>query len=256
MSNNRGFNVETVIRSNTIRVLSKLFGMKAFAESEDEEDTTSTAPIFDYEKMIAQARKEEKDKLYPRMKKLEDTNKLLTKSNNDNLLEVARLKEELETFKAGQQNIEDSQVVKDLRKKLGELEVENETLQKSKPDEEAIKAQIKAEYEVKLHLTTQLNENKDNILPVFAKSVTGKTKEEVDASIQNAINETIETKKTLGILDEDGNPIDTNKKNKGNKPPIANPSGAKDKDFDLETVKNLDVRSKEYAEYRKSQGLR
>ena len=115
-----------------------------------------------------------------------------------------------------------------------------------------------------MYRTTKLSENSDKILSVFADEVTGTSKEEIDASFEKAVEKTIATKKQLGLIDEEGNPITPKKKDskKAEKPnttpPVANPTSAEgNKDsFDLDYIQGLDPRSPEYAEFRKKMGLR
>lgn len=261
MSKQCDFKAESVRDLVTTSVLKRLFNLKAYAEgepsgSENNEggEPTPPQPQINFETLIVQARKEEKEKLYPRIKKLEEENKVLTTSNNTNLLKVAELQTKLDE---ALKNADESQAVKDLKKQISDLQAENTKLKESTPNEEELRNQIKAEYEVQLFKVEEITKNKDNILPVFEKDIKGTTKEEVTASIQDAIKNTLDTKKALGLVDEQGNPIETTKKPpKKEKPPVANPSGSEEKEYDLEYVRNLDPRSKEYAEWRKKQGLK
>ena len=248
--------------------LSKLRGLyrrglllRAFADEGDNggEGGNEGTPQINFETLIANARKEEKEKLYPRIKKLEDENKALVQSNNDNLVKLAQTQKELDELKS---NNGESQKVKDLEAQLETAQAEIKTLKESTPKEEEIRARIEAEYEVKLYRTTKLSENSDKILAVFADEVKGTSKEEIDASFEKAVEKTVQTKKQLGLLDENGNPIEkqTTPPKKDNKksvtPPVANPSTVEDSKFDFDYVQNLDPSSKEYAEFRKKMGLR
>ena len=238
--------------------------LRAFADEGDNGGSEGNggeegAPQINFETLIANARKEEKEKLYPRIKKLEDENKALVQSNNDNLVKLAGVQKELDELKA---NNGESQKVKDLETQLANAQAEMKSLKESTPNEEEIRARIEAEYEVKLYRNTKLTEGSDKILAVFADEVKGNTKEEIDASFEKAVEKTVQTKKQLGLVDDEGNPIDTKKKStkkedtKSKTPPVANPSAEEDDKFDLEYVQNLDPRSKEYAEFRKKMGLR
>lgn len=242
--------------------------MKAFADegdnggANDDGGNGANSPQINFETLIANARKEEKDKLYPRIKKLEDENKALVQTNNDNLMKLATVQRELDDLKA---NNGESQKVKDLEAQLETAQAEIKTLKESTPKEDELRAKIEAEYEVKLYRQTKLSEGSEQILSVFVDEVTGATKEEIDASFNRAVEKTVQTKKQLGLLDEDGNPINqqtkkttTQKKEdkKSNTPPVANPSTEEDDKFDMDYVQNLDPRSKEYAEFRKKMGLR
>ena len=241
-------------------LLSSLF-LRAFADEGDDgngDGVTEPAQQINFETLIANARKEEKEKLYPRIKKLEEENKALVQTNNDNLMKLAQTQKELDDLKA---NNGESQKVKDLETQLANAQAEITTLKESTPNEDEIRARIEAEYEVKMYRTTKLSEGSDKILAVFADEVKGNTKEEIDASFDRAVEKTVQTKKQLGLVDEDGNPIETKKNakkedKKNVTPPVANPSSQEDEKFDLDYVQNLDPRSKEYAEFRKKMGLR
>ena len=244
------------------RGLYRSFLLRAFADEGDNGGSEGNEPAqqINFETLIANARKEEKEKLYPRIKKLEDENKALVQTNNDNLIKLAQAQKELEDFKA---NNGESQRVKDLETQLANAQAEITTLKESTPKEEEIRARIEAEYEVKMYRTTKLSEGSDKILAVFADEVKGATKEEIDASFDRAVEKTVQTKKQLGLLDDNGNPIETGKKSTTKKedkktvtPPVANPSTEEDEKFDMNYVQNLDPRSKEYAEFRKKMGLR
>ena len=92
-------------------------------------------------------------------------------------------------------------------------------------------------------------ELKDDIL--VPELVMGTTKEEIDASIQSALDRSAEIKKNLGIS--------TDKKQTKRTPKSpANPSvsSVQDNEVSLERLATMDVRSKEYAELRKQLGLR
>lgn len=241
--------------------------LRAFADEGEGAGTVVTEPEgtpaqqINFETLIANARKEEKEKLYPRIKKLEDDNKALIQTNNDNLMKLAQAQKELDDLKS---NSGESQRVKDLEKQLTEAQAEITTLKESTPKEEEIRARIEAEYEVKMYRTTKLSENPDKILSVFADEVKGTTKEEIDASFEKAVEKTVQTKKQLGLIDDEGNPITDNKKKdpedkgtpKKSTPPVANPNTLGDDKYDMDYVQNLDPRSPEYAEFRKKMGLK
>ena len=97
----------------------------------------------------------------------------------------------------------------------------------------------------------------------------GGTREEVDASIKAAVEKSTKVKKDLGLIDEDGNPVEPKGKKKSGKepeeepgkkkktnPPVASPAKIEDEGFDPDYIRNLDPRSPEYAEFRKKMGLR
>lgn len=244
---------------------------------DNQSNQSGTQPQINYEQLIAQARKEEKEKLYPRIKKLEDDNAQLVKTGNDNLLKIGdlmRANEELQKkvtqYESGG---EDTPTVKDLKSQIATLTAENEKLKNGTPNEEELRKQIEAEYEVKYYLTEQTAAHKEDILPSFMPEVQGKTKEEIDASITAAKEKTLAVKRELGLVDDKGNPIKTQKQqstkkgadNQGNtqqrqnaSAPAANPADNSNtgQTYDAEYIRNLDPRSEEYKEFRKSLGLR
>lgn len=250
------------------RIVSRLFPVVlARAEGEVESPHTHTAETYtsgnansnpiNFEQLVAQARKEEKDKLYPRIKKLEDENAALLKSSNDSLLKIAALTQEIEKIK-GEGAEKTSAEVKELEKKLAAAEKALEDLKKSAVDEEALRASIEKEYSVKLYIRDKVAENKDDILTILAEGITGSTEEEVDKAIQEAKEKTLSVKKDLGLVDESGNPVSTpQKKDKTAKVSNPNPAvGRADSELSIEYLRGLDPRSKEYAELRKKMGLR
>ena len=269
MRNFRVFKAETILGA-----LKKAMTINAFADEGNEGANTNPAPTINYEQLIAQARKEEKDKLYPKIKSLEDEKANLIKIGNDNLIRIGELTQENERLtaelKSLKDNGNDSQQVKDLQAQIATLTEENEKLKKETPNAEEIRKQIEQEYEVKMYLKEQVDANKDSILSSFVSKVQGKTKEEVDASIQAVKDESLSIKKELGLVDEQGNPVAPktnadNKKDKNSnqqttqpkKAPASNPiEGSGVDGFDPDYIRNLDPASEEYAEFRKKVGLR
>ena len=258
MQTNRAFKAENNRGLMFQRVMGKII---LFAHA-DETDPTPADPTtvgdpapINFEQAIAQARKEEKDKLYPRIKKAEDEVKSLTTSVNKYLLENAALKDELEKLKSQPADPK----IEELEGKVASLEAENKTLKETAPNEEELRKKIEAEYEVKLYAQEQIAANKDSIISILIPEITGTTKEEIDSAIASAKEKTISIKKDLGIeVDDDGNT--KGKKNepaKQKKAPPANPASEEDGDeFDAEYIRNLDPGSPEYAEFRKKMGLR
>ena len=277
MSINRGIKAENIKFAVIKSAVTSLFKLTAHADevNNDSNNTptgsnTTSTPQINYEQLIAVARKEEKDKLYPRIQKLEEDNRKLVEQSNNNLIKIgdltAKLNELTEENKKLKEGVEDSQTVTDLRQKVSDLEAENKKLKEEAPNEETIRAEIKAEYELKSYIAEQKTAHKDEILGTFLDSVTGATTEEVDKAVQAAIDKSNSIKKDLGLIDEDGNPISTKsttpKKTEGKKksaPPKANPSattGDTSVNYDAEYIRNLDPNSDEYREFRKSLGLR
>lgn len=241
-------------------VIKKIFGkvfFNAFADEPEasggDEGDSKSVPQINFEAMIAQARKEEKDKLYPRIKKAEDEVKTLTSSLNRALLENAALKEAQE--QAGSVNPEDTEEFKSMKSRVEALEAENQTLKNSAPDLEAIRSEIRAEYELKAYAQSQIEASKGDILSMLIPDISGKSKEEIDQAIASAKEKTLSVKKDLGLVDEEGNPVKP-KKSAPTKPakaaPAEEPVG---ETFDADYIRSLDPRSPEYLEFRKKMGL-
>ena len=260
MQNRSAFNAEHNRRVMFQRVMGKII---LFANAEENDPTPTTEPTdpnpgINFEQAIAQARKEEKDKLYPRIKKAEDEVKSLTTSVNKYVLENAALKDELEKMK----NQPADPKVKELEDKVKSLEDENKILKENAPNEEEIRQRVEAEYEVKLYAQEQINANKGSIISILIPEITGKTKEEIDSAIASAKEKTKTIKKDLGINVEEEEDDDKSKGKKTPAPkqkkaPVAAPASDEDgEEFDAEYVRNLDPRSPEYAEFRKKMGLR
>lgn len=253
---NRGPVAETYRESKFHRIL-RLVSIQAHAEEENPAAEGNPEPMVNYEQLIAQARKEEKDKLYPRLKKAEDENKELTSKLNNALLKVAALQEELEKSKS-----KDSEEVVTLRNQVEDLNKEVKTLRESAVDEAALRSKIeqemKSKMEVDRYALEQLEANKGSILSTLHSTITGKTKEEIDAAVTAAKEKTSAIKKELGI--EDGDTKSSKSKrdtSKRSTPPVSVPSfESGDEDFDPDYIRNLDPRSEEYKEFRKKLGLR
>ena len=270
MSNSRGITAE-----KKLSVLSKVLSsicMTAHADevSDPMGSVEPKAPQINYEQLIAQARKEEKDKLYPRIKKLEEDNAALVKTGNDNLIKIGDLTQtvntltkELEAYKKGEKTSEE---VEALKTQIATLTAENEKLKKEAPNVEQLRAEIEQEYEIKSYLAEQKAANKDSVLSSFLDEISGKTKEEIDASVTSAKEKSLSIKKELGLVDDEGNPITTKKQSTKSTPkktpakaPAMNPTedaGTDTGTFDAEYIRNLDPSSDEYKEFRKRLGLK
>lgn len=240
--------------------------LRAFAEEGAEtggDGGTQTTPTINYEDLIAKARKEEKDKQYKTIEKLKAQIDTLTKQHNDDLLKVADLEAKLQEAnnKLTKAGSGDSEEVKTLKDTIKNLEKEKADLDKKVKDFEAkppvdrdevvaeVKKELEAEYEVKTYKATKMAEHKEDIL--VPELVFGNTKEEIDASIQSALERSAEIRKNLGL--------DTTKKQDKRTPKSpANPSvsGVQDRQVSLERLAQMDVRSPEYAKLRQELGLR
>ena len=261
-----GMNNKT-IKKNLIEI----FSLKALAEEpnsdvDNGDDDAGNTPntTINYEDLIAKARKEEKEKQYKTIDKLKGQIATLTEQHNSDLLVVAGLKEDLAKAEAklSTAGTSDSEEVKTLKAELktaqdsiATLTAENEGFKNQTPvNREEVEAEIRAElekeYEVKTYKAEKLAELKDDIL--VPELVFGNTKEEIDNSIQSALERSASIRKSLG-LDEDGK-----KPQKRTPKSVSNPSvsGVQDKEISMEYLASLDVSSKEYAEVRKKLGLK
>ena len=237
--------------------------LTAFAEENPIEPPKNEGNMVNYEQLIAQARREEKEKLYPQIEKLKAQAEVLTKQVNEALLAKGAVEKELADLKESQKKGDSEEVTK-LKAQVEALKSENEDLKKNTVSEEDLRKKLEEEYQVKLYAMDKLAENKDKILFVFAETVVGNTKEEIDSAIEKAIESSNEIRKELGVEDKK----DSKKKDKDsegkkesksqNNPPAPNPQGGEGEKgkFDLEYIQSLDPRSEEYAKWRKSVGLK
>ena len=257
--------------NETIKKIIEVVSLRAFADEgvtqpEDNGgagDEGVKTPTINYEDLIAKARKEEKEKQYKTIDKLKGQIATLTEQHNNDLLVKADLEKQLQEAndKLTKAGSGDSEEVKTLKETIKTLEKDKADLDKKVKDYEAnkpvsreeieaeVRAELETEYEVKTYKATKMAELKDDIL--VPELVMGTTKEEVDASIQSALERSAEIKKNLGIT--------TGKKPDKRTPKSpANPSvsGVQDTDISLERLATMDVRSPEYAQLRKQLGLR
>ena len=238
--------------------------LTAFAEENPAEPLKNEGNTMNFEQLIAQARREEKEKLYPQIEKLKAQAEVLTKQVNEALLAKGAVEKELADLKESQKKGDSEEVTK-LKAQVEALKSENEDLKKNTVSEEDLRKKLEEEYQVKLYAKDKLAENKDKILSVFAEKVVGNTKEEIDSAIEKAIESSDEIRKELGVEDKkkpekkDNKDSERKKESKSqNNPPAPNPQGGEGEKgkFDLEYIQSLDPRSEEYAEWRKSVGLK
>ena len=237
--------------------------LTAFAEENPNEPPKNEGNMVNYEQLIAQARREEKEKLYPQIEKLKAQAEVLTKQVNEALLAKGAVEKELADLKESQKKGDSEEVTK-LKAQVEALKSENEDLKKNTVSEEDLRKKLEEEYQVKLYAKDKLAENKDKILSVFAEKVVGNTKEEIDSAIEKAIASSDEIRKELGVEDKKkpekkGDNGEGKKVSKSqNNPPAPNPQGGEGEKgkFDLEYIQSLDPRSEEYAKWRKSVGLK
>ena len=270
MRKNRG--IIAGMSNEAIKKVIEAISLRAFADEGADPDDNSgadggegakTTPTINYEDLIAKARKEEKEKQYKTIEKLKGQIATLTEQHNNDLLVKADLEKQLKEAndKLTTAGSGDSEEVKTLKETIKSLEKDKADLDKKVKDYEAnkpvsreeveaeVRAELEAEYEVKTYKATKMAELKDDIL--VPELVMGTTKEEIDASIQSALDRSAEIKKNLGIS--------TDKKQTKRTPKSpSNPSvsSVQDSEVSLERLATMDVRSKEYAELRKQLGLR
>ena len=238
--------------------------LTAFAEENPAEPPKNEGNTVNFGQLIAQARREEKEKLYPQIEKLKAQVEVLTKQSNEALLAKGAVEKELADLKESQKKGDSDEVTK-LKAQVEALKSENEDLKKNTVSEEDLRKKLEEEYQVKLYAKDKLAENKDKILSVFAEKVVGNTKEEIDSAIEKAIASSNEIRKELGVEDKKKPEKKDNKDSEGkkesksqNNPPAPNPQGGEGEKgkFDLEYIQSLDPRSEEYAKWRKSVGLK
>lgn len=255
----------------SIKKVIEAISLKAFAEEDPtaggetsggEGDTGTQKTTINYEDLIAKARREEKDKQYKTIEKFKTQVSTLTEQHNNDLLRIADLDKQLKEANdklttAGSGDSEEvktlKETIKTLEKDKADLDKKVKDLEDNKPAsreeiEAEVKAELEAEYEVKTYKATRLAELKEDIL--VPELVMGDTKEEIDASIQSALERSAEIKKNLGITS--GKPSKRTPKSPTN-PSV---SGVQDKEISLERLATMDVKSPEYAELRKQLGLR
>lgn len=234
-----------------------LLSTKAFAEENPEEEEQPKAPTINYEDLIAKARKEEKDKQYKKINKLETQITTLTEQHNNDLIRIGTLEKELEDTKAKLTNVngDESKELKELKERVATLEKEKKALEEEVANFEAVdeekireevKAELEGEYEVKTYRMEQLASLKDEIL--VPELVFGQTKEEIDNAIEVAKQRSAQIRESLGA---------TQGNNRRTPKTPSNPSsnGFTDKGVDLNYLASLDPASKEYREVRHQLGL-
>lgn len=233
-----------------------------------EEPASSTQPVVNYEELIAKARREEKDKLYPQIEAERNKATAITEQHNDLLLKHAQLqnenkalKDEIKALKDSEGKDENKEIVK-LKQEKATLESELETLKKSIVDEPTLRQQIenevKTQYEVELYKVEKMSsdEFKGQIIPEL---VTGTTKEEVDASLEKSKTRFTElfggVKQDQQPVQQQGTTIQVPQAQIPN-PPAGNPNmGA----FVQSTLSEQDIYNmtpQQWAEYRVKLGLK
>lgn len=184
------------VENNNVKI-KKGFNLVAFADEVEPTKTVSEPqsqqPQVNFEVLIQRARSEEKEKLYPKIEKLEGEKATLIEKNNNLMLQVGEketvissLKAELEKTKK-EMNKSESEEVKQLKAHVESLTKQLEEATANTVDVEelrnSIRTEIDSEYQVKLYKEQKLNEFGNVIIPEL---VSGNTKEEIDASLEVA----------------------------------------------------------------------
>ena len=260
MNFNRGFNVEKFTKLFNMRNVMRTYSV--FAEEDSKGDGTNptdssassqTAPV-NFEQLIAKAREEEKNKLYPTIERLKNENAMYVQSHNDDLIAIATKDKEIERLNSEIQALQsqldgkESEALKSLKKELKEAQGEVQTLKDSAPNidelKESIRAEIKSEYDLKFYREKKIQEAGGKIIPEL---VSGNTEEEINASVEKSMaryNEIIGAVASAPTVNPKLNP--------------ANPSSAplKTSSDAMKALLELDPLSKEYAEARKALGFK
>lgn len=259
MKSNRGFNAENFMKLFNMRNVMRTYNV--FAEEDPNggtnptpTPTTSQTNPVNFEQLIAKAREEEKNKLYPTIEKLKNENATYVQTHNDDLIaiatkdkEIERLKNEIETLKS-QVDGKESEALKSLKKELKAAQDEVQSLKDSAPNvdelRENIRNEIKAEYDLKFYREKKIQEANGKIIPEL---VSGNTEEEINASVEKSMaryNEIVGAVTPPPAVNPKLNP--------------ANPSSAplKTTADAMKALLELDPLSKEYAEARKALGFR
>lgn len=249
----------------------KLFALRVHADEDggadpepsNKEGNEPPKPTINYEDLISKARAEEKSKQYNTIKKLKGQIDTLTNQHNDDLLKIGQLEKDLETAnkKLETSGQGDSEEVNTLKKEIKTLQEDkkgleaqlenlyNDTISREELENE-IRTELEAEYATKTYKAEKMAELKDDIL--VPELVMGNTKEEIDASIEVALAKSKEIRDKLGITEGSKSPQGRTPKT----PSSPSVSGVQNAQFSEDYIASLDVRSPEYAEFRKQIGLR
>ena len=215
---------------------------------------------INYEDLIAKARQDEKNKLYPEIEKLRGQLEEKTARINELLVsvatkdedfksrdkEISELKVQIEALKEeGAKGMEKDKTVKELQDKIAQLETDIQN-----KDTEI--TSIKTGYELKEYKAEKVKDVDESVLDL----VVGNSKEEIDASVEKAkaVYEKIASKFNTN------NTTPTTPQNQN--PPLSSqvpPVNTVDVYGAFKNINDEDVRNMttaQYKEYRKSIGLK
>lgn len=237
-----GFNTQSFV--DFIR---GMFYLNVFADEEPEkelnpeieskkEEPEEPESVLNYEDLIAKARKEERDKLYGKIQSLKDELTKMTKKHNDSILLNAKKDNEISDLRS-QLEKNETDVVKDLKSRIKELEEQVKGIIPAESIEKQLREELEAEYSVKEYRLQKLSDltcAQEGFIPEL---ITGFTKEEIDASIEKSkqrYSQIINSKFVSSV-----------------QPTQPNSGKLNITEIDLEEFSRLDPRTPEYAEMRK-----
>ena len=177
------------INAKLMDVIRKVMVRNVLAEEPVPPQQTQTVS---YEQLIARARQEEKDKLYPQLQAEKDKVKELIQKNNELLVKMGSLQNEYDVVKAQLDDLKNNKGVNEnaeitaLKAELDKVKKEYKEFKAGVVDEATLRQQVEAEvkqqYEVEMYKVEKLNsdEFKGQIIPEL---VSGDTKEAIDESL-------------------------------------------------------------------------
>lgn len=255
--------METIFRKAMSKVTKSVFADEE-PTGGTTEPTTPPTPTLNFEDLIQKARKEEKDKLYPKISALQTQVNTLTEQHNTDLLTIAGLKDQIAQLEKANGGSE-SDTIKNLKEQIKTLEQDKKDLEKKIKEFEkipvinedelrtTIEQEFEAKYKVKEYRMEQLSKHKDDIFT--PELVIGNTNEEIDASIQREIQRSVEIKTRLGYTGESTQP-QSQPRRTPRTPSNPSVSRIQDSQLDLSRLATMDVRSPEYAQLRQQLGLK
>lgn len=177
------------INAKLMDVIRKVMVRNVLAEEPVPPQQTQTVS---YEQLIARARQEEKDKLYPQLQAEKDKVKELIQKNNELLVKMGSLQNEYDVVKAQLDDLKNNKGVNEnaeitaLKAELEKVKKEYKEFKAGTVDEatlrQKVEAEVKQQYEVEMYKVEKLNsdEFKGQIIPEL---VSGDTKEAIDESL-------------------------------------------------------------------------